>query len=146
MDPATLAALAVGALVRYVSNKAARLARRAGRDIDEAVDDRLDRLYDTVRAHLTGDQRAERTLDDLETDPNDARRQGRLELALEGVVENDPAFAAQMAAMLDDLAQRPPPGGVLIRDAGAVALQGDVNIRGENVAGRDLTIRNDDQR
>lgn len=146
MDPATLAALAVGALVRYVSDKVARLAGRAGRDIDETVDDRLDRLYDSVRAHLSGDQRAERTLHDLEADPDDSRRQGRLELALEGVVESDPTFAARLAAMLDDLAQRPPPGGVVVRDAGAVALHGDVNISGENVAGRDLTIGDDDRR
>jgi hypothetical protein len=142
MDPATLAALAVGALVRYVGSKAAGLA---GRVVDEAVDNRLDQLYDTVRTHLTGDQRAERTLHDLEADPGDARRQGRLELALEGVVEDDPAFAARLAAMVEDLAERPPPGGVVIRDAGPVALNGDVIIRGENVAGRDLTIGNDDR-
>jgi hypothetical protein len=139
MDPATIAALAVGALVRYVSSKAAGL-------VDKAVDDRLDRLYDTVRAHVTGDQRAERTLHELEVDPDNARRQGRLELALEGAVEDDPAFAARLAAMLDDLAQRPPPGGVLIRDAGPVA-GGDVAITGgRDAAGRDLTIGDDDRR
>jgi hypothetical protein len=146
MDPATIAALAVAALVRYVGTKAARLAGRAGRDIDKAVDDRLDRLYDTVRARLTGDRQGERTLHDLEADPDNARGQGRLELMLEGVVEADPAFAARLAAMLEDLAQRPPPGGVLIRDAGPVA-GGDVVIRGgRDAAGRDLTIGNDDQR
>ena len=57
MDPATIAALAVAALVRYVSGKAARLAGRAGRDIDKAIDDRLDRMYDTVRTHVAGNKR-----------------------------------------------------------------------------------------
>jgi hypothetical protein len=145
MDPATIAGLAVVALVRYVGSKAARLAGRAGRDIDKVVDDRLDRLYDTVRARITGDRRGEQTLHDLEADPDSSRSQGRLELALEGVIEDDPAFAARLAAMLDDLAQRPPPGGVLIRDSGPVA-GGDVTIRGgRDAAGRDLKTGNDDQ-
>ena len=48
--------------------------------------------------------------------------------------------------MLDDLAQRPPPGGVLIRDAGPVA-GGDVVIKGgRDAAGRDLTTGDDDRR
>jgi hypothetical protein len=146
MDPATIATLAVAGLVRYVASKAAGLAGRAGRDIDKAVDDRLDRLYEAVRARLTSDRRAERTLHDLEAEPDNTRRQGRLELVLEGAVEDDPAFAARLAPMLDDLAQRPPPGGVLIRDAGLVAA-GDVVIKGgRDAAGRDLTTGDDDRR
>ncbi|HEY8114530.1 MAG TPA: hypothetical protein VII16_17030 [Actinomycetes bacterium] len=139
MDPATLAALAVGALVRYIAGKAAGVAGRAGRDIDAVVDDRLDRLYNAVRERLGGDRRGERTLNDLEGQPDDARRQGRLELALEEVIEEDPGFASRLAAMLEDLSQHPPPGGVAVRDAGPVA-GGDVVITaGRDAAGRDLT-------
>jgi hypothetical protein len=146
MDPAMLATLAVGVLVRYLGGKAADLAGRAGRDIDAAVDQRLDRLYEMVRAHLTGARRGERTLRDLEAGPGDTRRQGRLELALEDVIEHDPPFAAELTALLDDLARRPPTGGIVISDAGPVALNGDVILRGNNIAGRDLTIGGNDQR
>ncbi|HEX6238622.1 MAG TPA: hypothetical protein VFZ68_15580 [Acidimicrobiales bacterium] len=146
MEPATLATVAVAALVRYVAGKAAGVVRRAGRDIDAVVDDRLDRLYERVRERFSDDRRAESTLLDLEEDPTDARRQGRLELALEGVIEEDPEFASRLAAMLEDLSRRPPPGGVAIRDAGPVA-GGDVVIRaGRDAAGRDLTSTDRDER
>jgi hypothetical protein len=139
VDPATLAALAVGALVRYIATKAASVAGRAGRDIDAVVDDRLDRLYKAIRERMVGDGRAERTLSDVEAQPDDARRQGRLELALEEVIEEDPGFASRLAAMLDDLSRHPPPGGIAVRDAGPVA-GGDVVITaGRDAAGRDLT-------
>jgi hypothetical protein len=140
-----LAALAVGALVRYVASKAARLTGRAGRDLDAVVDDRLDRLYDAVRERLVGDRRGERTLNDLEDQPDDARRQGRLELMLEEVIEEDPGFAGRLAAMLEDLSQHAPPGGVAVRDAGPVAGR-DVVIRaGRDAAGRDLTSTGHDE-
>lgn len=134
MDPGTVATLAVGALVRYLASKAAGLA---GRAVDEAVDERLDRLYTLVRDRLTRHRR-QRTLEDLEGKPDDARRQGRLELALEDSIEADPDFASRLAAILEDLAQRPPATGVSIRDAGPVAA-GDITITaGRDAAGRDL--------
>lgn len=145
MDPATLAALAVGALVRYIASKAARLAGRAGRELDAVVDDRLDRLYNAVRERLVDDRRGERMLNDLEAQPDDARRQGRLELTLEEVIEEDPGFASRLAAMLEDLAQPAAPGGVAVREAGPVA-GGDVVITaGRDAAGRDLTRTDHDK-
>jgi hypothetical protein len=145
VDPATLAAVAVAALVRYVAGKAAGMAGRAGRDIDAVIDDRLDRLYETVRENLSGDRRGQRTLNDLEGHPTDIRRQGRLELALEGAIEADSEFGGRLAAMLEDLSQRPPPGGLAVRDAGPVA-GGDVVISaGRDAAGRDLSTDNDER-
>jgi hypothetical protein len=145
VDPATLAAVAVAALVRYVAGKAAGMAGRAGRDIDAAIDDRLDRLYETVRESLSGDRRGQRTLHDLEGHPTDIRRQGRLELALEGAIEADSEFGGRLAAMLEDLSQRPPPGGLAVRDAGPVA-GGDVVISaGRDAAGRDLSTDKDER-
>jgi hypothetical protein len=139
VDPATLAALAVGALVRYIASKAARLTSRAGRDIDAVVDDRLDHLYNAVRERLVGDRRAERTLNDLEAQPDDARRQGRLEMALEEVIGGDADFVSRLAAMLEDLSQQPPSGGFAVRDAGPVAGGNVVITAGRDAAGRDLT-------
>ena len=109
MDPATLAAFAVAALVRYVGGKAAGVAGRAGRDIDAAVD-------------------------------------GRLELALEGAIEDDPDLGSRLTAMLEDLSQRPPPGGVAIRDAGPVAGRDVTITAGRDAAGRDLTSTDPDER
>jgi hypothetical protein len=143
MDPATLAGLAVGALVRYVVSKGARLAGRAGRDIDRAVDDRLDRLYDAVAARVAGNRPVERTLHQFEEDPTDDRRQGRLEYALEDLLTTDPDFTARLTALVEGLGAQAP-GSVTVRDAGAVALGGDVHQSGRYVAGRDLTIGSDD--
>lgn len=144
MDPASLAALAVGALVRFAAHRAAGVANRAGREVDAAVDDRLDRLYDAVRRRLVGDARAERTLDDLKAQPDDARRQGRLELALEEVIEKDPEFATRLASMLDDLSKHPPAGGIAARDTGPVAGGNVVITGGRDAAGRDLTYTDGD--
>jgi hypothetical protein len=146
VDPATLAAVAVAALVRYVVGKAAGVAGRAGRDIDAVVDDRLDRLYETVRESLSGDRRGDRTLHELEDHPADIRRQGRLELALEGAIEDDPEFGGQLAAILEDLSQRPPPGGLVIRGTGPVAGGDIVITAGRDAAGRDLTSTDRDER
>jgi hypothetical protein len=144
VDPASLAALAVGALVRYAASKAAGVAKRAGKDIDAAVDDRLDRLYKAVRQRFVGDSRAERTLNDLETQPDEARLQGRLELALEEVIEKDPDFATRLAAMLEDLSHHPPAGGIVARDTGPVAGGSVVITGGRDAAGRDLTYTDPD--
>lgn len=74
-----------------------------------------------MRESLSGDRRGQRTLHDLEDNSADTRRQGRLELALEGAIEDDPTLGSRLAAMLEDLSQRPPPGGLAIRDTGPVA-------------------------
>jgi hypothetical protein len=146
VDPATLATVAVAALARYAAGKAARLAGRAGQDIDATVDERLDRLYESVRERLSGDHRSERTLHDLEDHPDDVRRQGRLELALEGAIEDDPEFGGRLAVMIEDLSQQPPPGGMAVRNAGPVA-RGDIVIKaGRDAAGRDLRHTDHDER
>lgn len=146
MDPTTLAALAVAGMVRYVVGKAARVAGRAGRDIDAAIDDRLDRLYETVRESLGGDRRGERTLHDLAADPSDVRRQVRLEMVLEGAIEDDPEFGGRLAALLEDLSPRRPPGGLTVRNAGPVAGGNIVITAGHDASGRDLTRTHHDQR
>lgn len=146
MEPATLAAVAVGAVVRYIASKAGGVAGRAGRDIDAVVDERLDRLYATVRERLVGDSRAERTLNDLGDNPDDARRQGRLELALEEVIDRDPEFASRLTAMLEELSHHPPPGGISARDAGPVAGGNVVISAGRDAAGRDITYTNRDRK
>jgi hypothetical protein len=143
MDPGTMASLAVGAVVRYVSTKVAGVAGKAAQDLDGVVDDRLDRIYETVRERLGSEQAGGRALDEVEADPGDARRQGKLELAVETAVEGDAAFAARLAELLEDLAERPPAGGTSIRDAGPVA-GGNVTIQGgRDAAGRDLSSSSD---
>ena len=79
---------------------------------------------------------------DLEADPTDTRRQGRLESVIEALVEEDPGFGTQLEALLDT-ARTQPTRRVDIRDTGAVAIEGNIHIHGNNVAGRDLTIDKD---
>ena len=81
-----------------------------------------------------------RTLEELHASPDDARLQGKTESVLESVMADDPAFADRLLAIVEDLARHQPREGVVIRDAGPVALHGNVTIEGHTVAGRDMTI------
>ena len=142
MDPLTIAGLVVAALVRYAGEKGAYVARRAGHDVDSHVDDTIDRLYDAVKARITGQTHGQRALRDLEADPTDSRRQGRLEAVIEALVVDDPTFGTQLQALLD-AAGAQPTQRVDIQNAGAVAIEGNIHLHGTNVAGRDLTIDKD---
>jgi hypothetical protein len=142
MDPLTLAGMAVAALVQYVAAKGAHLVKHAANDVDQRVDHALDSMYDTIKARVSGEPRAERAFRELEADPSDERRQGRLEGVLEALVEDDPSFAERLQSLLD-AAGAQPTRRVDISDAGAIAIEGDIQIRGTNVAGRDLTIGED---
>jgi hypothetical protein len=44
------------------------------------------------------------------------------------VIEEDPGFASRLAAMLEDLSQLPPPGGLAVRDAGP-SLEATLSLR-----------------
>jgi hypothetical protein len=51
-------------------------------------------------------------------------------LALEEVIEEDPGFASRLAAMLEDLSQHPPSGGLAVREAGP-SLEAMLSLRSD---------------
>jgi hypothetical protein len=130
VDPTAVAGMAIAAVVRYLGHRARGVAER------KLVDPQLERLYDAVRRRVAAAPAKGRVLEELEADPDDPRRQARLEYALELEIDGDPAYAQQLAGLLEKLPAREI-GEVHIESSGAVALMGDVNISGEYAAGRD---------
>ena len=136
MDPTGLSAVAIAALVRY-------LASRTELKVGKAVDAQLQRVYAAVKRRVEGEKGSGSALAELEVDPGDPRRQGRMEYALEQVLREDPDFGQQLKALVDGLA-----GGrstdVHVTNSGAVSVEGDVNINGQYASGRDLKISPDE--
>lgn len=91
--------VAVGFLVAWFARKA---GKRLDGMADEVMDAQLDRLHAVVMRKLGGDS----ALKQLESEAVDAgevgtRTQARVRLALEEAVEQDPAFAADLEAVLN---------------------------------------------
>lgn len=125
-----MAAMAIAGVVRYLGRKARGVAER------KLVDPQLERLYDAVSRRVAGTRATGRALEELEAEPNDPRRQARLEYALELEIDGDPAFGQQLKGLLERIPSKEI-GDVHIEGSGAVALMGDVKMSGQNVAGRD---------
>ena len=98
LEAGALAAAAAGFLAPYVSQVAGTLAERMTGDVTE----RLVKLYDTVKAKLTG-AAAEEALADFEHKPDDARCKAALELQLEKAIETDPEFRKTLAALVEEI-------------------------------------------
>jgi hypothetical protein len=140
MDPMALGASAVSLLAPYVGRLGGRLADRLGADLEEAVATRLERLYQWIKEKVTGDQFAESMLERLEERPNSQARQASLAGILGEMAQDDDRFAAELAVLVEDTRRAGGPTFVQITDAGAVAIHGNLTMRGTNIAGRDLRI------
>jgi hypothetical protein len=139
MDPVSLAAGASALLVTYLGRVGDQAASNLGDALAEAAVARLRQLHDWVKGKVAGRPVAERALQRLEEEPGDERRLVVFEDALVELIESDPAFADDLHRLVVDAAQASGPTFSNITDAGAIAGR-DVNLRGRNVAGRDLTI------
>jgi len=140
MDPILIATTAVSLLVPFFQRVGGHLAERIGQDLGDAAMGRLDRLYDAVRSRLTGDRIAVGVLEKVREQPDSERDQGALQLALAQAIEADPSFGEALAELIEEAKAAGGPNLARVSDAGAVAIGGNVNMKGTNVAGRDLTI------
>lgn len=95
MDPATMGAEVVAALVPYLAEAGKAAAKKVG----EAGWDQAGRLWTAVRARLTGAAQQE-ALADLEAQPEDKAVQGAAEMQLRKALAADEAFARELAALL----------------------------------------------
>jgi hypothetical protein len=59
--------------------------------------------------------------------------------ALADLLQAEPAFAEDIRRLVEDASHITQTNYTQITDAGTVAVEGDVNLRGTYVAGRDLT-------
>jgi hypothetical protein len=90
-------------------------------------------------------KRADRALSRLERDPanDDYRVAFQVELAdvIESESRTDPEFAVTLERLVEEARRAGGMSLTQITDAGAVAGR-DVNLRGRNVAGRDMVVGN----
>ncbi len=135
MEPIS-AAVVTSLLVTYGRH----LAGIAGGVLDEAIAGRLRALWERVTDRFSGDGQASGALGRLAKEPDNPRRQAAVEDHLDEMMQADPAFASALA----ELAQQAGSNSfanIDIRDAGSVAIGGNVSITGAGyVAGRDLTV------
>jgi hypothetical protein len=103
--------IAIGMVATYLGRKAAKLAGHAAQDVDEQVDSLLDRLYNVVKAKLVGlGKPGERSLEHLESRPDDDRSRQEAQEDLAEALANDPDGRAAVEAILAELRQADPNG------------------------------------
>jgi hypothetical protein len=119
MDP--LVGQVVGVLVGNAADKGAALAKEGGK----AAIDAVGRLFSTVIGRLKGDPVTARTADGFEQDPEGYKVPVRDALADQ--VAADPAFAAELKALLDEVTgQAPGAVSLVVTGSGAAASHGGV--------------------
>jgi hypothetical protein len=93
-----LAGSAVALVAPYLAEGGKELAKKVGGD----VGDRIVKLYDKVKAKLTG-VAAKEALADLEAKPEDERRKAALELQLEKALGANPGFRDEVAKLVGEI-------------------------------------------
>jgi hypothetical protein len=137
MDPTLIAGGIVSALVTFLKAVADKTMERGSDAAADAAVGRLRALYQAIKAKLSSDDVDAGVLERFEADPASTARQRTLEGVLAEALQNDAAFAEEVARLL---ASAQPRGQQLwVIDSGVVA-GGDVHQRGQFVAGRDLTV------
>jgi hypothetical protein len=130
MEAGALAAAAAGFLAPYVSQVAGKLAEKVTGDVTT----QLVKLYDTVKAKLTGPA-AKEALADFEAKPDDARRKGALEVQLEKAIEADQDFRQTLAALVEEIKAKG--GDAIVQTAN---VTGDRNVTTQ-IAGSSNVVR-----
>jgi len=139
MEPFT-AAFVVSLLAQHAASLAGRGVKALADGAEDVLADKLGAVVAAVRKHFAGDAGAQDALDRLDAAPQDPRRQAGVEERLEEAMTRDGQFAATLGPLVEAV-RRAQGGSVVIRDAGAVAVGGDVTVRGGRfAAGRDLRV------
>ena len=99
----------------------ALLATKAVEAVGGEAGERIVKLYDKVKAKLTGG--GAEALADLEKQPEDADSQAALRVQLKKALEADPAFRAELAALVEEIKAKG--GDQIIQSAN---VTGDQNV------------------
>jgi hypothetical protein len=100
MEPIVLAGSAVVLLAPYLAEGGKELAKKVGGE----AGDRIVRLYDKIKAKLTGG--GAEALEDLKKQPEDADSQAALRVQIKDALEADPAFQAEVAKLVAEIETR----------------------------------------
>jgi hypothetical protein len=141
VDPLSIATAAVSLLGPYFAQLAGKVTDRIGQSLGDKAMGQLDRLYEVVKGRLDERGSGGTALERMRQRPDSERDQGAVEQALEATIAEDDAFGARLLELIQEAQAAGVPAVVQVSDAGAVALRGDVQLRGTNVAGRDMTIQ-----
>jgi hypothetical protein len=134
------AAWLVGLLAGHAAKLAGVAVEAAVEQIEEMAGERVKALVAAIRGHFRNDPAATDALDRLEKAPEDQRRRGAVEERLEEALASDPEFAATVARLAEAI-RNVQSQSISVRDSGAVAVGGSVNIRGGwHAAGRDIQL------
>jgi hypothetical protein len=143
MDPGALAGPVTEFLVPFLAKAAASLAREALTRMPEAVS----ALWSAVTERFRGRPAAESAANDLTAESDDADSQEAFRLQLKRMLKDDPAFAEQIAGLLNraqasvNITQE---GGGAIATDGSVAVgAGGVGIAGNATAEKNNFITGD---
>ena len=99
----------------------ALLATKAVEAVGGEAGERIVKLYDKVKAKLTGS--GAEALTDLEKQPQDADSQAALRVQLKKALEADPAFRAELATLVEEIKAKG--GDQIIQSAN---VTGDQNV------------------
>jgi len=140
MDPISLATSAAALLIPFLNQLGGRVAEHMGDALARSGPTIVERLYQRVRASVTGEPYAEQALQRFEQQPDNDRRRRAFEDALADLLQADPTFADDIRRLVEDASHATRTNYTQVTDTGTVAVEGDANLRGTYVAGRDLTI------
>ena len=137
MDPVALASAAASLIAAFLGRVGEQAADRAAGELGEAAVGRLRGLYEAVKRRLAPGTFAQGALERLEQQPENDRRRAALEDALVELAEVDQGFREELSGLVEEVKTA---GGdrIEISESGAVAIHGDVRMRGTYVAGRDM--------
>ncbi|HEU5027148.1 MAG TPA: hypothetical protein VFV01_19680 [Spirillospora sp.] len=138
MEPVTLAAAAVGALVPYLGQMAEGGLARLGEAASDGVSQRIAELYRTIRGRIAGARYEETILEGAEAQPENEGRRAALQNVLTELIDADPEFATRLERLVEEL-KAVEARHLQVADSGAVAGN-DLHQTGTYVAGRDLRI------
>jgi hypothetical protein len=102
--------IAIGYVGAYLARKALGVLDHAGADVDRAVDDKLGKLYDWVKAKLTGKPTGEVLLNLLAEQPEGDNQQKLVSGQLTEAIGGDETAHQQLQALLDEIEQVRPQG------------------------------------
>lgn len=135
MDPVSVTAI-TALLVDYGRH----LVGVAGDALDAGIVQGLRVLWEKVRSRFMVDAQAAGAFQRFVEQPDNSRRQAAVEDHLEELMQADADFAASLAELVERV-RSCGYANIRVRDAGAVAIGGDVTISGgQYTAGRDINV------
>ncbi len=134
MDFGNLATVAVSLLVPCLAKAGKTIADKIGKDAWDTVNNKIEKLYDSIKKKFTGNDYANNTLKRLEEKPENEDRQNAMKAVLREVLAEDQQFQKMLVQILEQIENS---GGDKIIQAyrdSVVATNGSVAANGGSIA------------